>query len=79
MGAKGIPHCVKLECEQYIHKLYNPTSSHYVPLRSLKLNNQQEMVRTSVMKSGLTDIFLKFGVNYDRVTCTPLTKNNVVL
>ena len=33
------------------------------------------MTRTTLLKSGLTDIHIKMRVEWDRVTCEPLQKD----
>ena len=52
---------------------------HYVTVRSLRLNKEKLMSRYTVRKRGLNDIFLKFHVDDDAITCTPLTKKRKVL
>ena len=42
-------------------------------VRSLKLNNDKKMTRTTMLKLGLTDIHCKMAVQSDRVKCLPLT------
>ena len=37
------------------------------------------MARIETVKSGLSDIFVKFRVSDDHVTCSPLMKNNEIL
>ena len=38
-------------------------------------DNEKRMTRTTLQKSGLTDIHVKMRVEWDRVTCEPLEKN----
>ena len=50
-----------------------------VDMTSLRLNRNKEMSRMSMKRSNLSDIFLKMQVQDDKVTCTPLRKNNEYL
>ena len=78
MGSKGIPHTEALLLEDYLKMLYT-NDSHYVTLRSLRLNRNREMARTTLQKRGLSNIFFKFPLENDSITCTPLTRNNEYL
>ena len=78
MGSKGIPHTQNLRSDTYLEALYGK-GSHYVTLRSLKLNKHREMTRITMEKRGLSDIFVKFRLADDGVTCLPLMKNNEYL
>ena len=78
MGSKGIPHSAKLTLNEYLDSLYGK-GSHYVEMRSLRLNRKRQMTRTTVTKRGLSDIFLKFRVADDAITCSPLMKDNEYL
>ena len=78
MGSKGIPHTEDLRTEAYLQTLYSK-GSHYVTLRSLRLNKNREMSRVTTVKRGLSDIFVKFRVADDGITCLPLMKNNEYL
>ena len=78
MGSKGIPHTEALLLEDYLKMLYT-NDSHYVTLRSLRLNRNREMARTTLQKRGLSNIFFKFPLGDDGITCTPLTRNNEYL
>ena len=68
----------RLELEAYLQKLYGSTS-HYVTLRALRLNRNQEMTRITQIKSGLSDIFVKFHLDDDGITCRPLKINGQYL
>ena len=48
---------------------------HRVEMNSLQANKEREMVRTKYMKTGLTDISLKYFVHSDRISCTPFQKD----
>ena len=78
MGSKGIPHSARLSLNNYLEALYGK-GSHYVEMRSLRLNRKREMTRTTGTKRGLSDIFLKFRVADDGITCSPLMKNDEYL
>ena len=78
MGSKGIPHSARLTMNMYLETLYGK-GSHYVEMRSLRLNRKRQMTRTTGTKRGLSDIFLKYRVADDGITCSPLMKNNEYL
>ena len=78
MGSKGIPHRENLRSEAFLETLYGK-GSHYVTMRSLKLNKKREMTRVTMEKRGLSDTYVKFRVANDGVTCLPLMKNNEYL
>ena len=78
MGSKGIPHNEKLRSEAFLDTLFS-NNSHFVTIRSLRLNKNREMTRITQMKKGLSDIFLKFPLDDDGITCKPLTVNNEYL
>ena len=78
MGSKGIPHNENLLLEDFLKMLYS-NDSHFVTLRSLRLNRNREMARTTLEKRGLSNIFFKFRLEDDGITCTPLTRNNEYL
>ena len=77
-GSKGIPHSLELEIGQYATQLYGH-ESHFVTLRSLRLNKEKNMSRFTTKKRGLNDIFLKFDVADDAITCAPLKKKSRIL
>ena len=78
MGSKGIPHTEKLKSEEYSKALFT-NNSHFVTLRSLRLNKNREMTRITQQKKGLSDIFFKFRLENDGITCKPLTLNGKYL
>ena len=78
MGSKGIPHNEKLRSEQFLEVLFS-NNSHFVTLRSLRLNKNREMSRITQIKKGLSDIFFKFPLENDAITCKPLTLNGKYL
>ena len=73
-GTKGIPHSQNLCLEAFLSKLYSH-NHHEVTIRSLRLNKDKIMSRITMIKSGLTDLVVKFPVADDMITCTPLCKN----
>lgn len=77
-GSKGIPHSEQLTMTNFVGQLYGQ-ESHYVTLRTLRLNKEKKMSRFTIRKRGLNDIFLKFHVDDDAITCSPLTKKCKVL
>ena len=77
-GTKGIPHSQKLCLEAFLSKLYSH-NHHEVTIRSLRLNKDKVMSRITMIKSGLTDLVVKFPVADDMITCSPLCKNGKFL
>ena len=78
MGSKGVPHSANLELDMFLKRLYNG-ESFYVELESLRLNKKKEMARIVTTKSCLSDLFVKFHVAHDKVTCSPLKLNGEYL
>ena len=78
MGSKGIPHNEKLKSEAFLETLLT-NNSHFVTLRSLRLNKNREMSRITQRKKGLSDIFFKFPLDDDGITCRPLKLNDEYL
>ena len=70
-GTKGIPHSQQIALEAFLSKLYGHTE-HKVKLTSLRLDKDKVMSRISLIKRGLTDLFVKFPMADDQITCTPL-------
>ena len=77
---KGIPKSYPLTLKEFYDKLYSTSeNNHSVEVRSLRLNKNKQMTRTTTTKRGLTAIHVKLGVSDDRVTCKPLQfKNKIV-
>ena len=67
-----------LELQAFLEKLYG-SGSHHVTLRTLRLNRNQEMTRITQIKSGLSDIFWKFHLEDDGITCRPIKINGQYL
>ena len=70
---KGIPYSFKLELQEFKEVLYGENFKHRVKVKSLRLDREKRMTRTTLQKSGLTDIHVKMRVEWDRVVCEPLT------
>ena len=70
----GVPRSVKLS-EQAFRECLLEGKTTNVPMNSLVLNKDKEMVRTAIMKRGLSDGCTKIYVHDDKVTCTPLQKD----
>ena len=78
LGTKGIPHSEQIDIEAFIDKLY-AHGDHTVKLRSLRLDQNRVMSRIEQVKKGLTDIFVKFPVDEDMITCRPLKHDSKYL
>ena len=78
MGSKGVPYSAKLELDMFLKRLYNG-EAHYAEFESLRLNQKKEMARIKTTKSCLNDLFVKFQVDHDKVTCRPLRLNGQYL
>ena len=61
-----------------MNQLYGQ-ESHFVTLRTLRLNKERNMSRFTTNKRGLNDIFLKFDVADDGITCAPLKKKSKIM
>lgn len=79
-GYKGVCHAEarRLTLEAYLECLYGSTTT-LVHNRGFKLNKEKQLVYYDQLKRGLNNIFCKFRVQSDCITCKPLTKNNQVL
>ena len=78
MGSKGVPHSVNLELDMYLRRLYMRETFN-IEMESLRLNKKKEMARVVTSKSCLNDLFVKFHVAHDKVTCSPLKLNGEYL
>lgn len=76
---KGIPHSWRLELRDFLDTLYGNNDKHSVEVRSLRLNNDRKMTRTTLRKYGLSDIHVKMAVQSDRVQCLPLRENGFII
>lgn len=77
-GTKGIPHYVNLSLDAFLSQLYDH-GDHKVTLTSLRLDNQRRMSKITQIKKGLSDLFCKFHVENDHITCTPIKLNGKFL
>ena len=77
MGSKGIPHHMKLQMQDYENALFTE-NAHYVQIKSLQLRDGK-MARTTTVKAGLCDIFVKYRLDEDGITCSPLSANGKLL
>ena len=72
-GRKGIPNYVKLTARDFFDTLYEKRGSdNRVEVRSLRLNNERKMGRTTTMKAGLSNVHVKLQVQMDKISCAPL-------
>jgi len=79
-GRKGIPKWFDLRLADFYDVLYNDhAEKNITEVRSLRLDRDKRMCRTTTRKSGLTSIHVKLSVQSDRVTCKPLMENNFYL
>ena len=79
-GYKGVCHveAQKLTLDTYLRSLYG-NEEFKVTNRGFRLNKQKQMTYYQQHKKGLNNIFCKFHVQDDRITCKPLCKNNKIL
>ena len=78
MGSKGLPHHLQLELNEFKEVLYGQYS-HHVTIHGLRLNQEKQMCKARLTKRGLTDLFKKFKVQSDRISCSPLQKDGQIL
>ena len=79
-GRKGIPSWANLKLCDFLDVLYNDNApKNMTEVRSLRLNKEKQMTRTTTRKSGLTGIHVKMAIQSDRVTCQPLQRNEEYL
>ena len=76
-GAKGVPHNCELTLKHFKDKLYE-NKNHKVDIRSLRVLGGS-MSKVFQTKQSLSDLFAKFRVSDDAITCTPLTLNDEYL
>ena len=79
-GYKGICHAEakKLTLNSYLECLYGSSSAE-VQNRGFKLNRNKQLVYYEQLKRGLNNIFCKFRVQDDHITCLPLTENGAFI
>ena len=73
-GRKGIPAYVELTTKEFFDTLYEDNVKNKVDVRSLRLDKNKKMTRTSTIKSGLTPVHVKLQVGEDKVSCRPLQR-----
>ena len=73
MGMKGVPNDVGVSIDDFKACL-NDGKSFDVALQTLT-KKQNEMSRVQTLKKGLSRTFVKFAVQNDKITCTPLLEN----
>lgn len=74
LGTKGVPSKCQLTLEQFRSKLYHGSES-FVDFDSLRMI-KNKMTRLTTTKVALNDCFIKFHVENDGITCSPLTDGN---
>lgn len=74
LGSKGVPASCSLELMQFLSKLYDGSDT-FVEFDSLRLFRNQ-MTRMTTRKVALNDVFTKFHVENDRITCKPIKVDN---
>lgn len=62
----------KLRMSDFKRKLYNSNVGDCVEVRSLRLDREKKMSRTTLIKKGLSAVHVKLRVSQDKVTCLPL-------
>ena len=79
-GYKGICHAEgdKLTLDMYVNSLYG-NEDKMVTNRGFRLNREKQMIYYQQVKRGLNNIFCKYQVDNDRITCHPLCKNGKIL
>ena len=77
LGAKGCSNHGDLDFQIYLEKLYNHTS-HKFKMRQLRMVDGT-MSRTECEKSSISDLFAKFRVSDDMITCRPLLEDGEIL
>ena len=71
-GRKGIQNQTELEASEFRDVLYGDIDNHRTTVKSLRLNKDKKMTRTSTNKRGLSAIIYKTQVDEDRILCEPL-------
>ena len=72
-GTKGVPGSCRLTLEDFRAKLYQNVPK-IVDIRSLRQVSGQ-MARTTQRRTALNDLYCKFRVDSDRITCRALIEN----
>jgi len=69
---KGIPKWQDVTMENFRETLYDDTNQNLVEVRSLRLDKDRQMTRTTLLKRGLSSIHVKLRIDKDRICCSPL-------
>ena len=77
LGAKGCSRLKDLTLDIFLGKLYGHENHKFI-LRQLRLLDG-EMCRTTSEKSSISDLFSKFLIADDMISCTPLMENGKIL
>ena len=79
-GYKGVCHAEarSLTLDAYLECLYG-SQTKMVHNRGFKLNKDKQLIYYDQLKRGLNNIFCKFRVQDDCISCKPLTKNDQIL
>ena len=77
LGAKGCSNLGDLDIGIYLNKLYNRTT-HKCTMHQLRLVDGH-MARIECEKSAISDLFSKFRVSPDMISCSPLSEDGKVL
>ena len=76
-GRKGIPKFIPLTAKNFHSALYEPEiEKEKIKINSLRLNRTKSMARCTLNRKNLSSIHCKFFVHSDKISCSPLTKNN---
>ena len=79
-STKGIPHVNSFAMDTWLGALLDESFPHQeVTINSLRLNRNKEMSRMRCQRAALSDVFLKMQVADDKISCTPLMKNDEYL
>ena len=77
LGAKGCSRLQDLTLEIFLDKLYGH-ENHKFQMNQLRVVDGT-MSRVSSEKSSISDLFSKFRVSADMISCSPLTENGEIL
>ena len=72
-GTKGVPGSCRLTLEDFRSKLYHDIPK-TVDIRSLR-TVQGQMSRTTQKRKALNDLYCKFRIDSDRITCRALMQD----
>ena len=79
-STKGVAHSNRFSMDIFQSVLLDEsTPVQKVKIQSLRLNKDKEISRISTEKRSLSDIFVKMRVLPDKITCEPLTKDDIIL